>query len=150
MAVEQTFENFSPKVAEGMVRVNNEATSGLPHYLGVVFDEMGPGFLKAHFVVRPELVTPFGTMHGGAMAGFVDHVLGCVLYPLMAKGQWAATTEFKLNYLAPVKSGTVSAVSKVVLQGRRTAVISVEVDNDGRPACLAQGTLLISEPPSSS
>ena len=128
MATAQTFENFTQKVADGMVRLNNEATSGLPHYLGVVFDEMGPGFLRAHLDVKEELLTPFGTMHGGVMAGFVDHVMGCVLYPLMKKGQWAATTEFKLNYLAPVKGGTLLAESKVVLHGRRTAVVTVEVE----------------------
>lgn len=144
---EQKFDNYNPKVAEGMVRVNNEAKGGLEHMLGVVFDEMGPGYLKAHLDVRKELLTPFGALHGGVMAGFVDHVLGCVLYPLMEKGQWAATTEFKLNYLSAVKGGTLSAESKVVSMGRRTAVIQVEVENDGRPACVAQGTLLISDPP---
>ena len=143
------FENFSSKVAEGMVRVNNESTSGLPHYFGVVFDEMSPGRLIAHLDVKQELLTPFGTLHGGVMAGFVDHVLGCVLYPLMERGQWAATTEFKLNYLAPVKTGTLIAESTVLSLGRRAAVVRVEVTNDGRPACLAQGTLLISDPPKS-
>ncbi len=147
MAAKREFENFSSKVADAMVRVNNDSTGGLEHYLGAVFDEMGPGFLKAHLDVRAELLTPFGTMHGGVMAAFVDHVLGCVLYPLMEKGQWAATTEFKLNYLSAVKGGTLSAESKVVSLGRRTAVVTVEVDNDGRPACIAQGTLLISDPP---
>ena len=151
MAVIQAprFENFNAKVADGMVRVNNDATSGLPHYLGVVFDEMGPGRLIAHLEVTKELLTPFGTMHGGVMAGFVDHVLGCVLYPLMDRGQWAATTEFKLNYLAAVKGGTLTAESTVLSLGRRAAVVRVEVSNDGRPACLAQGTLLISDPPTS-
>jgi uncharacterized protein (TIGR00369 family) len=81
------------------------------------------------------------------MAGFVDHVLGCVLYPLMQRGQWAATTEFKLNYLAPVKSGALVAESTVVTLGRRAAVVRVEVTNGEQLACVAQGTLLVSEPP---
>jgi uncharacterized protein (TIGR00369 family) len=80
------------------------------------------------------------------MAAFVDHVLGCVLYPLMERGQWAATTEFKLNYLAAVQKGTLMAESTVVALTRRTAVIRVEVTNDGRPACVAQGTLLVVDP----
>ena len=147
MAAKPKFENYDPKIAEGMVRVNNESEKGLERYLGVVFDEMGEGFLRAHLEVGENILTPLGTMHGGAMAGFVDHVMGCVLYPLMKRGQWAATTEFKLNYLAAVKGGRLTAESKVVSMGRRAAVVTVEVENDGRPACIAQGTLLVSDPP---
>ena len=60
--------------------------------------------------VKDEHLTMMGTIHGGVMASYVDHVMGCVLYPLMQRGQWAATTEFKLNYLAPVKGGKVCLV----------------------------------------
>jgi uncharacterized protein (TIGR00369 family) len=84
------------------------------------------------------------------MAGFVDHVLGCVLYPLMERGQWAATTEFKLNYLAAVRDGTLTAESTVVALTRRTAVVRVEVTNGAQLACVAQGTLLVSDPPKKS
>ena len=83
------------------------------------------------------------------MAGFVDHVMGCVLYPMMKRGQWAATTEFKLNYLAAVKEGVLEAESSVLSMGRRSAVVRVEVVNNGRLVCTAQGTLLVSDPPKS-
>ena len=98
--------------------------------------------------VRAELVTPMGAIHGGVMAGFVDHCLGVVLYPLMARGQWAATTEFKLNYLKAVKSGTLHAESTVLSMGRRSAVVRCDVTNDDALVCVAQGTLLVSDPPS--
>ncbi len=142
------FPSFEEKTAQGMIRVNNEATSGVPTYLGVRVLEFGPGRLLAEVAVRDELLTPFGTLHGGAMAALVDHVLGCVLYPLMTRGQWAATTEFKLNYLAPVKTGTLRAESTVVSLGRRSAVVRVDVENEGRAVCTALGTLMISDPPS--
>ncbi|MEW6270348.1 MAG: PaaI family thioesterase, partial [Thermodesulfobacteriota bacterium] len=140
------FEQYDQRIADGMLRANDKVT-GLPAYLGVRFVEFGPGRLVATMEVRDELLTPFGTLHGGVMAGLVDHVLGCVLYPLMQRGQWAATTEFKLNYLAPVRSGTVTAESTVVSLGKRAAVVRVEVTNDDRLACVAQGTLLVSDPP---
>lgn len=140
------FETYDQKIADGMIRANEEVT-GLPAYLGVRFVEFGPGRLLATMEVRDELLTPFGTLHGGVMAGLVDHVLGCVLYPLMKRGQWAATTEFKLNYLAPVRGGTITAESTVVSFGKRAAVVRCDVSNDGRLACVAQGTLLVSDPP---
>ena len=79
----------------------------------------------------------------------VDHALGCVLYPHMQTGQWAATTEFKINYLAAVKKGTLVAESRVLSCGRRSAVVRVDVTNGERLVCTAQGTLLISDPPGS-
>jgi uncharacterized protein (TIGR00369 family) len=120
----------------------------LPRYLGISLDRFEPGRLVASMEIRDELRTVMGAIHGGVMAGFVDHVLGCVLYPLMPRGQWAATTEFKLNYLAAVKGGTLTAESLVLSLGRRSAVVRVEVMNEGRLVCTAQGTLLISDPPS--
>jgi len=136
---------FDTTIAETFVRASATVT-GLPGYLGVRFVEMTAGRLVASMAVRDELLTPFGTLHGGVMAGLVDHVLGCVLYPLMQRGQWAATTEFKLNYLAPVRGGTLVAESTVVSFTKRTAVVRVEVTNAEQLVCVAQGTLLVAEP----
>ncbi|GIW41779.1 MAG: putative phenylacetic acid degradation-related protein [Candidatus Binatia bacterium] len=140
-----TFEHFDRKVAEAMIEANAR-DAGLPRYLGVRFVRFEPGRLVAEAPVRPEFLTPFGTMHGGIMAALVDHVLGCVLYPLMQRGQWAATTEFKLNYLAPVRSGTIVAESQVVAFTRTTAVVRVEVTNEERLVAVALGTLLVRDP----
>jgi len=143
-----SFDGYDESIAATMIKANNDQVmGGLPKYLGAHFVEFSPGRLLATMEVREDLVTLMGTLHGGVMAGFVDHVMGCVLYPLMAKGQWAATTEFKLNYLATVKAGELRAESTVVSMGRRSSVVRVEVVNDGRLVCTAQGTLLISTPP---
>jgi 1,4-dihydroxy-2-naphthoyl-CoA hydrolase len=139
-------EGFNQRIADAMVASEDQG-GGLPKFLGIRLREMTAGRLVATMEVRPDLVTPMGAIHGGVMAGFVDHTLGCVLYPLMKPGQWAATTEFKLNYLRAVKTGTLTAESTVLSLGRRSAVVRVDVTNDGKLACVAQGTLLISDPP---
>ena len=140
------FSNFDPVIAQSMIAAA-KSVGGLPQYLGISLERFEPGRLIAWMDVRDELRTGLGALHGGVMAGFVDHVLGCVLYPLMPRGQWAATTEFKLNYLAAVKSGRLRAESTVLSLGRRSAVVRVEVTNGDRLVCTAQGTLLISDPP---
>jgi uncharacterized protein (TIGR00369 family) len=140
------FESFDQKIADVMVGAS-DSVGGLPGYLGMKITELTAGRLVATMDVRPELITVMGAVHGGVMAGFVDHTLGCVLYPLMKRGQWAATTEFKLNYLRAVTGGTLRAESTVLAMGKRSAVVRVDVTNDGTLACVAQGTLLISDPP---
>ena len=139
------FEQFNERIAQGLIEANRGA-GGLPGFLGIEFESLTAGKLVAVMEARRELITPMGALHGGVMAALVDHVLGCVLYPLMKPGQWAATTEFKLNYLAAVRGGTLRAESTVLAMTKKTAVVRVEVTNADRLACIAQGTLLIVDP----
>jgi uncharacterized protein (TIGR00369 family) len=139
------FETYDERVAEGLVRAH-EKGEGLPGYLGIRLTETWPGGIRAEVVVRDDLLNPFGTLHGGVLAALCDHVLGTVCYPVIPPGAWAATTEFKLNYLAPVTEGTLSVTSQIVSLTKRTAVVRIEVDNDGRSVCLAQGTVLVVTP----
>ena len=98
------FESYDQRVADGLVRAH-EKGEGLPGYLGIRLTETWPGGMRAEIPVRDELLNPFGNLHGGVLASLCDHVLGTVCYPVIPPGAWAATTEFKLNYLAPVTAG---------------------------------------------
>jgi uncharacterized protein (TIGR00369 family) len=138
-------EAFDPKIADGFLRANEKLT-GLPAFLGARFASFTPGVLRAELDVRDELLTPFENMHGGVISALCDHVLGCVCYPHMKRGQWAATTEFKLNLLAPVTGGTVAATAEIVSLTKATAVVQIRVENDGRLVAIAQGTVLIRDP----
>jgi uncharacterized protein (TIGR00369 family) len=141
------FETYDERVAHGLLRAHEKA-EGLPGYLGIRLTEVWAGGMRAEIEVRDELLTPFGNLHGGVLAALCDHVLGTVCYPVMPRGAWAATTEFKLNYLAPVTEGTLAAVARIVSLTKRTAVVRIEVDNDGRQVCIAQGTVLVMAPKS--
>ena len=138
-------EAYDAKIAEGFLR-SNEQFGGLPAFLGLRFTEFQPGILRAELTVRDELLTPFKNLHGGVLSAVCDHVLGCVCYPHMKRGQWAATTEFKLNLLAPVTQGRLLAEAEIVSLTRSTAVVRIQVENEGRLACIAQGTVLIRDP----
>jgi len=140
--------HYDERIAEG-IKASDDALTGLPAYLGIRTVEVGPARMVAELDVRPELLNPFGTAHGGVLAGLVDHVLGSVMYPVIQRGQWAATTEFKVNLLTAVRGGTLRAEAVIVAMSRRTAVVQIDVTNDGRPAGLAQGTVLIPDAPSS-
>ena len=138
------FPDFDARVAAGLESATD--AGGLPGFLGIRHTEVGPGVLTATVAVRPELLTPFGNLHGGVIAALCDHVLGTVCYPVIPRGAWAATTEFKLNYLAPVTAGALAATARIVSLTKRTAVVRIDVANDGRAVCAAQGTVLIMAP----
>ncbi len=133
---------YDEKMAAAMLRDALQVT-GLPAYLGIRTVAVGPARMVASLEAREELLNPFGTLHGGVVSALVDHVLGAVLYPVIDRGKWAATTEFKVNLLAAVRGGTLRAEATIIAMTKRTAVVVVEVTNDGKPAALAQGTVLI-------
>ena len=139
-----TFENYDERVAEA---IKNAATHmALPDFLGITFTEAGPGKLVAEMDVRLDLLTMFGNLHGGVISVLVDHVLGSVMYPVMPRGWWAATTEFKLNLLAPVRDGRLRAEADIVAMTKRTSVVRIDVTNGERLVCVAQGTCVLQEP----
>jgi 1,4-dihydroxy-2-naphthoyl-CoA hydrolase len=137
--------DFKPEIVKSFMDSSNRMT-GLPEYLGLRILSMEPGRLTAEIAVDPKLLTGFGNMHGGVLSAACDHVLGCVCYPHMEKGQWAATTEFKINLLAPVSRGTVTAHAEIISMTKQTAVVRIEMENEGRLCCSAQGTVLIQNP----
>lgn len=140
-----SFDRYDADLAAAMLTADGRL-EGLPAYLGLRTTNVGPGTMTAELDVRPELLNPFGSLHGGVVAALVDHVLGAVLYPVIERGRWAATTEFKVNLLAAVRSGRVVAESMIISITRRTAVVSIDIRNDGKPCAAALGTVLIAEP----
>jgi 1,4-dihydroxy-2-naphthoyl-CoA hydrolase len=137
---------FNAEVADRFVGTPKDAAGGLVGFLGIELVSAEPGVMTGRFEVRKDLLTPFGNMHGGVLSAFCDHMLGCVCYPAMKKGQWAATTEFKINLTAPVTEGTVEARAEIVNLSRTQAVVRIDVTNDGRLAAMAQGTVTIRDP----
>ena len=139
------FPQYDPKVAAGL-QGSAAAAGGLASFLSIEHVEVGPGTLLARVAVRDDLLTPFRNLHGGVLAALCDHVLGTVCYPVIPRGAWAATTEFKINYLAAVTTGLLDAHAEIISLTKRTAVVRIEVENEGRVVCAAQGTVLVVAP----
>ncbi|MDV3133399.1 PaaI family thioesterase [Mycobacterium sp. 29Ha] len=133
---------FDERIAETLL---DEAASagGLTTYLGFRHTELVAGRLIAEMDARPDLLTPFGNLHGGCLSAMVDHCLGVLFYPVIPSGSWVATTEFKVNLLRPVSSGVCVAVADIVSLGRRTGVARIDISNHGVPVCAAQGSVTI-------
>ena len=119
---------------------------GIPDYLGMRFTDVGPGWCVCEIDLRPELLNPAGVAHGAVVASIVDHTLGTTVVPLIPSGSWPATLEFKLNYLAPARAGRLAARGEVRSITKRTAVVAVECENDGRTVAVALGTIAITPP----
>ena len=140
------FPHYDPDAAQAVGQHSASAGGGLPSFLGIDMVDIGPGRMVCELKVRDDLLNAFGSLHGGVVSALTDHVLGAVLYSVIERGSWAATTEFKLNLLAPIRSGTVRAEAEIIAMTKRTAVVRVDVTNDGRAVAAAQGTVSVMSP----
>jgi len=138
---EPKLEVLNPSFIEHLEGYTSQ--SGIDGYLGVRVVEFTAGRLVAEFEVVDDHVTFIGNMHGGCLAALCDHCLGVVLYPVMPPGSWAATTEFKVNYLRPVSGGACRATAEIVSMTKRSAVVTVRVENGDRLVAVAQGTCTV-------
>ncbi len=138
-------ERYDEEIARNLLEFS-KTVPGLQQYLGIELVRFEPGKLWCRATIRDELLTPFGNVHGGALAAIVDHITGVVVYPLMPAGHWAATTEIKTNYIAPVQAGVLETESTVLAMTNRSAVVRGEIYYRGELACAAQGTLTIVAP----
>jgi uncharacterized protein (TIGR00369 family) len=136
------FAAFDAQVADQLKGAALTA-GGLAGYLGFRHTDFLAGRLVVEMDARDDLKTPFGSLHGGCLSALVDHCLGVVFYPVIPAGSWVATTEFKLNLLRPVSSGTCVAVAEIISLGKSSGVARIDITNDGRAVCAAQGTVTV-------
>jgi uncharacterized protein (TIGR00369 family) len=77
---------------------------------------------------RPELCTAGGVLHGGALMTLADSASATCAFLNLPDGAAGTTTvESKINLLAPVRGGVVTAHSVPLHTGRRFIVLETEV-----------------------
>jgi uncharacterized protein (TIGR00369 family) len=142
------FEQYDAELARMMLEggLDGRNGGGLPHFLGLRTVDVGPGFVVAELEVRADLLNPFGAAHGGVLAAMADHVLGSAVFPVIPRGTWPASLEFKLNYLAPVRLGTLRARGEVVVLRKRNAVVRIEATRGGQVVGAGLGTVSLQPP----
>src|SRR5512145_3063239 len=94
--------------------------------------------------VRPILRNSAGTLHGGVMGALVDMSVATALRSVMPLSSRMTTVEYKVNFLKPVGTGTVTAAGVILRLGRTIAAGSTEVRNaDGEVVAFGSATYYI-------
>jgi acyl-CoA thioesterase len=102
-----------------------------PYYqlLGIEIVKMRKGVSTLRMRFRKELTHALGMMHGGAIASLADSAVAMALITLVDPSDRITTIEFKVNFVAPVEEGKLTAQAKILHRGGKTAVGDVEVLN---------------------
>lgn len=131
--------------------LNAYSAGTLMETLGIVFTELGDGFLRATMPVDARTHQPYGILHGGASV-VLGETLGSSAGGLIA-GRDAAVVglEINANHLRAVRSGTVTGTTRPIHLGRSTQVWEYRIaDADDRSVCIGRITLaVLPKPPGS-
>src|SRR5687767_7765772 len=116
-----------------------------PGLMGVRLTELTPERVRAEMLVRPELCTSGGILHGGAYMAFAD-TLGAVGTVLnLAPGKKTTTTDSSTKFIAGAKVGsTVTGESVALHRGRTTMVWQTSIRNaEGKLCAVVTQTQLV-------
>lgn len=110
-------------------RNNFRSTIGIE----VVSVEAGSAVLA--LPVKEHLLQTSKFVHGGVLAVMIDAVIGTAVRSVLPRSVPAVTAEMNINFIRPVKDGTIYAKGRVVHPGSSLFVGSADVED-------AQGKLL--------
>ena len=94
-----------------------------PGLMGVRLTELSPERVRAEMLVRPELCTAGGILHGGAYMAFAD-TLGAVGTVInMPADARTTTTDSSTKFIAGAKLGSVVTADCIALHRGRTTMV---------------------------
>jgi uncharacterized protein (TIGR00369 family) len=105
---------------------------------GTLLAAHAPGHLVFEFPVRPEMLNPAGTLHGGMLAAMFDDALGAAVFSLLESPAYS-TINLSIDYLAPVSAqDTVRVEARILRNGRRLVHASAEAHSQQTNRLLAR------------
>ncbi len=112
--------------------------SAFDQLIGLSLDEVTEDGVTASFEIRPELLQPYGILHGGVLCSVVETV-GSVSGAAWSKGAVAGTSNHT-NFLRATREGRLTARSTPIHRGRTQQLWDVDItDEQGR--LVAKGQL---------
>jgi acyl-coenzyme A thioesterase 13 len=97
---------------------------------GAVSEINEEGDIQVEFEIREEMLNPMGSLHGGAVAGIIDEILGFQLFLKSAEDAAYVSVSMNIDFLRAAKVGEViTAIPQIVRIGRLIANVKCELHN---------------------
>ncbi|MFA5583988.1 MAG: PaaI family thioesterase [Bacteriovoracaceae bacterium] len=106
------------------------------------FEIHSPGHITYKMKILEKHLSSPSTSHGGAIAGFMDCVLGlAALSSSITRSQLTSTVEFKMNFIKPALLGDeLIGTGKVIHLGKSLIISSAEIRCNDELVAMGQGT----------
>jgi uncharacterized protein (TIGR00369 family) len=125
-------------------RARERSLGPLGDAMGIEREDAPPGHARMRLTVNPMWANPNGVLHGGVVYTLIDYSMGGAVQNSLPAGEYCTSISVSVNYLAPVREGTLIADTEVVRQGRNIAFVESKVrDDGGKIIATATGTMFI-------
>ena len=103
-----------------------------PYYLllNMKIQEVKDGYARLTMNLEEKHLQLLKTVHGGAIASLADSAAAWATVGSTGLEAVPITVEMKINFLAPVKSGRLTAEARIVHKGKTISLSDVEVKDD--------------------
>jgi len=102
--------------------------------------EAEEGKVKIEIEVRKEMCNPIGNIHGGAIAGIMDEIMGIAVFSL-GRENFYSTVNLAINYFATSdESQNIIVKSNVLKPGKNVINVECEIWDEEEKKLLAKGT----------
>jgi uncharacterized protein (TIGR00369 family) len=140
------------ELPDNVVDVLNGALGGFEKLIGLRFTSAKYDEICAEVPVRPELLQPYGLVHGGIYSTMIETIASVgAAVNAAARGQTTVGLENTTSFLKSVRAGTLYGKAIPLTRGKRTHVWEVSIRDDKdrlvatgrvRMICLEQGAAI--------
>lgn len=125
--------------------INQRLEALFPGLMGVRVTELDPDQVVAEMVVRPDLCSAGGILHGGATMAFADTIGAVATFINLPPGTRTVTVESKTNFIGAAPLGSlVSAECTPFHRGKSTMVWQTVLRNaTGKTLAVVSQTQLV-------
>jgi len=115
------------------------ANDSFSKLLGLQIDEVGPGYCKLHYTVRPDMLNGFSSIHGGVLFSAADSAFA---FACNSHGRITVALDVSITFTRPAKEGEVLTVeAKELHLGNTTGVYDIRTTNEaGKLVAIFKGT----------
>jgi uncharacterized protein (TIGR00369 family) len=111
--------------------------------IGFDLTAVKPGEAVVELQATQAHANPMGTLHGGILCDIADAAMGIAYASNLAEGESFTTLELKINFLKPVWNARLSAIARVVKQGRTVGLVECDItDEQGNLVARANSTCM--------
>jgi acyl-coenzyme A thioesterase 13 len=102
--------------------------------------EAEEGRVKIEILIRKEMCNPIGNIHGGAISGIMDEIMGIAVFSL-GRENFYSTVNLAINYFATSDEGQkIIVLSHVLKPGKNVINVECEIWDEEEKKLLAKGT----------
>ena len=122
--------------------MDDYAYDGFDKLIGLTVTSASQDEVTARFEVRPELLQPYGLLHGGVLCSVVETVGSVAGATWFGDRGHVVGTSNHTNFLRAVREGVLTAVATPIHRGRTQQLWSVDI-RDEQERLVAKGELRV-------